>query len=165
MKNCWNRRRAIRAREEHFPRTHNDGTAPRREIDLDVATGTIEQTFMPIDQRKSDDIPAANDVMKGTIALGVSKIVTKVSRHPLGWYLYHVGWSRTKYSILQAGLIAGRKDTNEGRQTVFFTALDVTALDPKSNEPDKEGQDLSGPRKVRNKSKWKVTHGAISWIN
>ena len=39
-------------------------------------------------------------------------------------FLYHVGISFTVNSILQAGLIAGGKDTKEGRQIVFFTPFD-----------------------------------------
>ena len=41
-------------------------------------------------------------------------------------YLYHVGSFFAVNSILQAGLIAGGRDTEEGRQTVFFTFLDPT---------------------------------------
>ena len=51
---------------------------------------------------------------------------------PLGWkeYLYHVGGSFAMNSNMQAGLIDGGKDTKEGRQTVFFTALDPWAKNP-----------------------------------
>ena len=45
---------------------------------------------------------------------------------------------------LQAGLIVGGKDTEEGWQTVFCTALDAM-----SNESNEEYQDLSKPRKVQ----------------
>ena len=38
------------------------------------------KTFMPIDQRKWKDLPAANDVMRGILAWRVSKIATQVSR-------------------------------------------------------------------------------------
>ena len=75
-------------------------------------------------------------------------------------YLYHVGCPRFLHSILQAGLIAGGKDVEEGRQTVFFTALD-----PMSGEPEEEYQDLSRPRKVQYKSKWKIIQDAIFWTN
>ena len=45
---------------------------------------------------------------------------------PLRWkeFMYHRGCSFNVNPILQAGLIAGGKDTEEGRQTVFFTRLD-----------------------------------------
>ena len=61
---------------------------------------------------------------------------------------------------MQAGLLAGGKDTKEGRETVFYTVLD-----PLGNEPDEEYEDLSKPRKVQYKSKWRVTQDAIYWIN
>ena len=51
------------------------------------------------------------------------------------------------------------KDTIEGRQIVFFTALD-----PMSDSQEEEYQDLSNPRKVHYKSKWKVFQDAICWI-
>ena len=44
--------------------------------------------------------------------------------HKWSEYLCHLGCSRCTHSILQSGLIAGGKDAKEGRQTVFFTALD-----------------------------------------
>ena len=48
---------------------------------------------------------------------------------PPGWneYLCHVGSSFTAKPILQAGLIAGGRDPEEGRLTVFFTFVDPTA--------------------------------------
>ena len=81
---------------------------------------------------------------------------------PLGWkeYLYHVGGSFAMHSIMQAGLVAGGKDTKEGRQTVFFTVLDRLG-----DELDEEYEDLSQPRRVHYKSKWRVTQDAIYWIN
>ena len=44
-------------------------------------------------------------------------------------------------------MIAGGKDAKEGRQTVFFTALDSM-----NDEPEEEYQDLSNPRKLHYKS-------------
>ena len=72
---------------------------------------------------------------------------------------YH-GCSRHTHSILQSGLIAGGKDAKEGRQTVFFTASD-----PMSDEPEKEYQNLSKPRKVLYKSLWKMIQDAVHWMN
>ena len=61
----------------------------------------------------------------------------------------------------QPGLIAGGKDAKkEVRQTVFFTALN-----PMNDEPEEEYQDLSKPRKVHFKSKWKIIQDAIYLIN
>ena len=44
---------------------------------------------------------------------------------PYMWseYLYHVGSSLCMHSIIHAGLIAGGKDAEEGRQTVFFKSV------------------------------------------
>ena len=51
----------------------------------------------------------------------------------LGWreHLHHVGGSLAMHSIMQAGLIAVRKDNKGGWQTVFFTALDPMSKDGK----------------------------------
>ena len=38
-------------------------------------------------------------------------------------YIYHVGSSHDKRSIIPSGLIPGGKDVKRGRQTVFFTAV------------------------------------------
>ena len=38
-------------------------------------------------------------------------------------FLFHRGCPLILESILEAGLIAGRKDSREGRQTVFFTPV------------------------------------------
>ena len=45
---------------------------------------------------------------------------------PYMWseYLHHVGSSLCLQSIIHSGLIVGWKDLKEGRQTVFFTAVD-----------------------------------------
>ena len=43
--------------------------------------------------------------------------------------------------------------------------LFFTALDPTNDEPEEEYEDLSKPRKVHNKSKWKIIQDAISWVN
>ena len=64
------------------------------------------------------------------------------------------------HSIIHSGLIGGRDDTEEGRQTVFSTALD-----PMSNAQEEEHQDAPQPRKVHYKSKWKVIQDAIKWIS
>ena len=52
--------------------------------------------------------------------------------------LCHVGSSCTVNSILQAGLIAGGKDTEKGRQTVFFTPSDPIGV-----ETEEECDDLT----------------------
>ena len=79
------------------------------------------------------------------------KLIALVSSRWKGFF-YHRGCSFDARSILQAGLIAGGRESNEERQTVFFTPLN-----PFGDEPDEEGvnNDLSRPRKVHHNSKWK----------
>ena len=95
-----------------------------------------------------------------------SKVGTKVDLSlldhvliPYNWseYLYHVGCSLFLHSIIHSGLIAEGKGIKEGRQAVFFTALD-----PLRGLQKEEYQDLS---KVHDKSKWKVFQDALFWIN
>ena len=75
---------------------------------------------------------------------------------PYMWseYRYLIGPSLSlcTHSVIHSGLIAGGKDTKEGRQTVFFTALD-----PMSDEQEEAYQDVSKSRKVHCKTKWKVS--------
>ena len=60
---------------------------------------------------------------------------------------------------IHSRLIAGRKDTQEGKQTVFFAALDPVS------DVEKEYQDVSKPRKAHYKSKWALIQDAICCIN
>ena len=45
---------------------------------------------------------------------------------PYKWkrFIYYVGRARDQYSIAESGLVAGGKERNEGRQTIFLTPLD-----------------------------------------
>ena len=54
---------------------------------------------------------------------------------PSKWkeFLFHRGCSFSVKSVLDAGIVAGGKESKEGRQTVFFTPLD-----PWCNETDEE---------------------------
>ena len=47
--------------------------------------------------------------------------------------IYHVGSSLDPHSIILSGLIAGGKDTKEGRQAVFFTAVNPMTEPQKMN--------------------------------
>ena len=60
------------------------------------------------------------------------------------------------------GRIAGRRESKEGRQSIFFTPLN-----PFGDNPDEEelSDDLSKPRKVHYYSTWKNTQDAGYWIN
>ena len=81
---------------------------------------------------------------------------------PYMWsqYLYHVGSSLWMHSIIHSGLIAGGKDTKEGRQAVFFTAVN-----PMTDSQEDEPLDARKPRKVLYRTKWKVFQDALCWIN
>ena len=80
-------------------------------------------------------------------------------------YKFRTGGTRTfitlvllicKHSTIHSGLIAGGKDTKEERQTVFFTGVD-----PMTESQEEEYQDVSKPRMVQYKTKWKVFYDAI----
>ena len=48
---------------------------------------------------------------------------------------FHRGCSFSIQSILENGLIPGGKESDKGRQTVFFTPLNPFGGDPKEEEP------------------------------
>ena len=56
-------------------------------------------------------------------------------------YVYHVG-TFTVSSILQAGLIAGEKDTHKDEKRFFLLHI----LDPAGGETEEEYDDLTKPR-------------------
>ena len=64
--------------------------------------------------------------------------------------------------ISKAGLIAGGRGGRETRHTVFFTPLD-----PWSAEEGEEEycRDLTRPRKVHYKTRWKHRQNAVYWIH
>ena len=73
-------------------------------------------------------------------------------------YICHVGSSQDYNSIVRSRLIAGGKDTKEGRQTVFFTAVDPV------NQPQKD-EPYDATRVVPYRTEWKVYQNAENWIN
>ena len=75
-------------------------------------------------------------------------------------YMCHVCCAHDLHSIIQSGLIAGGKVAKKGRQTVFFTAVD-----PMHELLGEQDYDVSKPRIVPYKSKWKVHQNAIYWVN
>ena len=83
---------------------------------------------------------------------------------PYKWkeFLFHRGCSYNVQSILGSGLIAGGRESKQGRQTVFFAPLN-----PFGSNPDEEklSGDLSNPRKVHYEGKWKTNQDAVYWIN
>ena len=76
-------------------------------------------------------------------------------------FQFHRGCSYHVQSVLRSGLIAGGRESKEGRLTIFFTPLN-----PFWNNPDEEkpSDDLSKPRKVHYYSKWKTRQDAVHWI-
>ena len=83
---------------------------------------------------------------------------------PYKWkqFIYHMGRARDQYSIAEAGLIAGGKESEEGRQTFFFTLLDPFNSD--ASEADTI-TDLLKTRKVHYQSHWRPEQDAVYWIN
>ena len=77
-------------------------------------------------------------------------------------FLFHRGCSVHVTSILKSGLIAGRRESKEGRLTIFFTPLNPFGNNPDEEEPS---DDLSKPRKVHCHSKGKNYQDAVHWIN
>ena len=65
-------------------------------------------------------------------------------------------------SILKSGLIAGGRESKQGRQTIFFTPLNPFGPNP---DEEKLSDDLSKPRKVQYESKLKTNQDAVYWIN
>ena len=65
-------------------------------------------------------------------------------------------------SILENGLIPGGKQSDNGRQTVFFTPLNLFGGDSDEEEPC---HDYTVPQKVHCHSHWKHNQNAVYWEN
>ena len=63
---------------------------------------------------------------------------------------------------LRPGLIAGGRESKEGRQTIIFTPLNPFGDNPDEEEPC---DDLSKPRKVHYHRKWKTSQDGVYWVN
>ena len=70
------------------------------------------------------------------------------------------GSSHDCLSIIQSGLIAGGKDTKEGRHTVFFITVD-----PMNELREDELYDETKARQVPDRTRWKVFQNARCCIN
>ena len=75
-------------------------------------------------------------------------------------YIYHVGSHLNGHPIIDSGLIAGGRNANKQRDTVFFTAVDPL----KANLHEQREFDLTKPRIAVYKQKWKVHQNAVYWI-
>ena len=72
------------------------------------------------------------------------------------------GYSHDVTSILRSGLIAGGRESREGRETVFFTPLNPFGDNPDEAKPS---DDLFKARKEHYHSKWNPRQDAVYWIN
>ena len=66
---------------------------------------------------------------------------------PYDWkeFVFHRGSAFDYWSIIKTGLVAGGKESKEGRQIVFFTPLDPSGSDKNQEEPS---EDYTKPREV-----------------
>ena len=77
---------------------------------------------------------------------------------PYKWidHIYHAGSSHDCNFVLRSSLVAGQEDSKEGRQAVFFTSVDPI------NEPqEKKLHDVTKPRQVPYRTRWKVYENAV----
>ena len=76
-------------------------------------------------------------------------------------YIYHVKNSHDLHSIFSSGLKQEEEMPKKERQTVFFTAVDPTAV----HLHEQREFDLTKPRIAFYKQKWKVHQKAVYWID
>ena len=88
--------------------------------------------------------------------------ITCKSRNKWKQFIYHMGRTRDRYSIEDAGLVAGGKESKEGRQAIFLTPLDPYHSDASEAAIS---MDLSKPRKVHYQTHWKPEQDAVYWVN
>ena len=76
---------------------------------------------------------------------------------PYQWiaYIYHAGSSHDCNSVQRSSLVAGLEDAKEGRQAVFFTSVD-----PMNEPQEKKVHDVTKPRQVLYRTRWKVYENA-----
>ena len=76
-------------------------------------------------------------------------------------YIYQIGCAVNLHSITNSGLIAGGQNSSRDRQTVFFTAVNPMH----KNHQDPKELDLTKPRLVSYKQKWKVHQDTVYWVD
>ena len=123
---------------------------------------------MHLRRKQQDEVPVLQEFQKCLIRdiqehTGGNLIAPDVAI-PYNWkeVLCHRGCSYDVQSMLRSGLIAGGRESKEGRQTIFFTPLNPIGENPDEEEPS---DDLSKPRKVHFHSKWKTGQDAVFWMN
>ena len=82
---------------------------------------------------------------------------------PYNWkeYIFHKGCSCSIQSILENGLIPGGKESDKGRQSVFFTPLSPFGGDSDEEEPN---DDYTVPQKMHYHNHWKHDQDAVYWV-
>ena len=83
---------------------------------------------------------------------------------PYNWieFIFHKGSVYNQVSITQSGLVAGGKESKEGRQSVFFTPLGPFGSD--AHEEEEPSEDYSKPRKVHYHCQWRNDQNAVYWV-
>ena len=76
-------------------------------------------------------------------------------------YIYHVGSHLNGHPVIDSGLIAGGRNANKERHTVFFTAVDPL----KANLHEQREFDLTKPRVAVYKQNRRVHQNSVYWIN
>ena len=77
-------------------------------------------------------------------------------------FIYHVCRARDQYSIAAAGLVAGGKERKEGRQTIFFTPLDLFNSDANGAELI---TDFNKARRLHYQVHWRPEQDAVYWVH
>ena len=76
--------------------------------------------------------------------------------------IYHIGNAHDMHSIIQGGLIPGRRSLIRDRQSVFFTAVNPMYV----NQDQEEVQyDLDKPRIAFYKHNWRIHQNTKCWCN
>ena len=76
-------------------------------------------------------------------------------------YIYHVGSSHDLHSVIQSGLIPGRKVVKKGRHAVFFTAVNPMFV----HQHKQRKYDIAKPRIAMDKQNWEIHQNTAYWAN
>ena len=77
-------------------------------------------------------------------------------------YIYHIGNAHDMHSIIQGGMIPGRKSFKRDRQPVFFTAVNPMYIHQNQEEVQ---NDLDKPRMTVYKNTWRAHQNTVHWWN
>ena len=95
--------------------------------------------------------------------ISIDRELVEYIQIPCNWkeFVFHRCCSFNINSILENGLMAGGKQSKEGRQAIFFTPLDPFGENPCDEEPS---DDFTIPREVHCHSSWKHDLDAVYWV-